>query len=331
MLALALLIAAAPKTGTVRLHLTDTHNRPIPNHEIWLTSTNSTKSVRPIGVQWFLPDSPLHGKTNHAGEVAISKVPLGKPMMVVTKFGPRFDDFVEKNGNSSGSSLDVMKFEGAVYAGRRAHIVLARDREISGKVTDASGKPLEGVDVLLSDTGFGHMGGYPGTTLDRQSTDANGVYRFTRLPNCAFLIMADAKPHMAVESRPGSGPWELLAIVGQGWTSASAVLDKPVTTCDFRIYPTARLTVTFRGTPSELKGWTGWISRGKVTVAARDIDYDASSSTITCDALPGQNTIVLTRDRGEKRIVVKRFTIKTGESLRVEISMADVLKRKPGK
>lgn len=330
MLALALLLASAPKTGTIQLHLTDAHNRPIPNHEIWLTSTNSTKSVRTIGIQWYIPGGPFHGITNRDGDVSISKVPLRKPMMVVTKFGPRFDDFVEKNGNASGASLDVMKFEGAVYAGKRSHIVLANDREITGKITDASGGPLKGVNVLLSDTGFGHMGGYPGTTLDKQSTDASGFYRFTRLPNCTFLVMADAAPHMAVESRPGRGPWEFLAIVGQAWTSASAVLNSPVARCDFRIYPTARLTVRFKGTPLELKGWTGWVSTGKVTVAARDIDYDATSSTITCDALPGEVTVVLTRNRGEKRIVAKKFAIRTGESLSIEISMAEVLKREKG-
>ena len=330
MLVCALLIAAAPRTGTVRIHLTDAHNRSIPNHDIWLSETNSTKPVRPFGVQWYIPSGPgsFHGTSNRSGDVAISRVPLCKPMMVVTKFGPRFDAFVGKD-NPSGLKLDVMKFEGAVYAGKRAHIILANDREITGKVTDAAGKPLNGVKVLLSDTGFGHMGGYPGTTLDRQATDGSGVYRFTRLPSCAFLLLPDAPTHMAVESRPGKGPWDFLAIVGQEWTSASALLTRPITVCDFRIYPTARLTVMFKGTPSEFKGWTAWISRGSVTVAAREIDYDATSSTITCDALPGQITVVLTRDRGEKRIVAKKFVIKTGESLKVEISMAEVLKRKP--
>src|SRR5262249_18366498 len=163
------------------------------------------------------PDGPYHGTTNKSGDVSIQRVPLRKPMMAIVKFGPRFDAFVSRNGNAAGGSMDVMKFEGAVYAGKKAHLVLANDREVSGTVTDAAGKPMPGIKVFLTDTGFGHMGGYPGTTLDKQTTDASGAYRFTMLPNCSFLAMVEAPSHRAVESRPGKGQWKLLAIVDQEW------------------------------------------------------------------------------------------------------------------
>src|SRR5690349_8075965 len=103
-LVIAFLVAGALPTGSVRLHLTDAYNRPIPKHEVWLDKTTSTKPVRPFGVQWYIPDTPFHGITNQNGDVAIPKVPQGWPMMVVTKFGPRFDAFVGKD-NPSGASL----------------------------------------------------------------------------------------------------------------------------------------------------------------------------------------------------------------------------------
>jgi|GEM_PF-4440335 len=324
MLAYAFLLAAA-KTGTVKIHLTDDRNRPIPNHEVWLTETNSTKQVRPIGIQWVIPDEPYHGITDKNGDVAIRQVPLRKSMMVVTKFGPRFDAFVAKHGNASGLSLDVMKFEGAVYAGKSAHVVLAEDREIAGIVTDAAGKPLKDVEVVLTDTGFGHMGGYPGTDLDIQKTDGSGVYRFTRLPNCEFLISTIAEKGMAVESRAGKSPWQLIAIVGQEWTSQSVLLSKPRAQCDFRIYQTAQVTVTFKGTPSELKGWTAEISNA----GGQQLDFQPSYSTLKRRTLPGEVTIWLTRDDGKIRRVVKKLNLKPGESRTLEISMADVLAHKP--
>ncbi len=327
----ALTLTLAIRTGTVRLHLTDAHNRPIPNHEVWLDTTSSTKPVRPFGVQWFIPSGPYHGSTDKNGDAAIPGVPLRKPMMVVTRFGPRFDSYVTKNGNASGASLDVIKFEGAVYAGQKARVVLADDYEVSGTVTDAAGKPLPGIAVYLGDTGFGHMGGYPGTTLDGQVTDTHGAYRFTKLPNCAFLVVVDAAPHMGVESRVGNGPWRFLAIIGQLETSESVLTDKPKTTCDFRVSRTAHLTVSFKGTPSELKGWTAWAYRGKDSTTGQDLGYDSSSSKVDWDVLPGNITIWVSIERGERWYVANKLTVQPGDVRTVEISMSEVLKRKARK
>jgi len=321
MLAYALLLVVA-RTGTVRIHLTDGHNRPIAHHKVWLAETNSSKPVRPFGVQWGIPKGPYHGVTNKNGGVAIPGVPLRKPMMVVVKFGPRFDAFVAKNGNSSGGSLDAMKFEGAVYAGKSAHVILAEDREITGTVTDAGGKPLKDVEVALSDTGFGHMGGYPGTTLDVQKTDGRGMYRFTRLPNCSFLMTADAAEGMALESRVEKGPWEFLAIIGQFWTSQSVLLSKPSSRCDFRISQTAQITVIFKGTPAEFKGWTASVSPHG---GGQDIGYSPSSSTLKSRVLPGPVTVWLTRDAGQRSVVAKKLTLKPGESRTIQIVLADLL------
>jgi hypothetical protein len=316
----------AIQTGTVRIHLTDAHSRPIAGHEIWLDKTNSTKAVRPFGIQWYIPGGSFHGITDKAGNVSIPKVPLKKPMMVVVKFGPRFDPFVGEN-NPSGASLDVMKFEGAVYAGKKAHVILADDREISGKVTDAEGKPLAGIEVTLSDTGFGHMGGYPGTRLDLQKTDSQGNYRFTKLPNCYFSLFAFGPEGTAVQSRVGSGPTELISTSDFG-TSASVLAKEPKATCDFKIIRTAKVTAIFKGTAAEFDGWTAWIYAGDNDLGGQQLDYSPTSTTITRETLPGPITIWVSRDLGNVWWVAKKLDVEPGEKRTVEISMAEVLKRR---
>ncbi len=323
----ALLVMTSLKTGTVRLHLTDSHNKPIARHQVWLTPTNSTKLVRPFGVQWVIPGGSYHGVTNQSGDVAISGVPMRKAMAVVTKFGPRFDPFVAKNGNPSGSSLDVMKFEGAVYAGKKASIMLADDREICGTVSDGEGKPMAGVEVVLSDTGFGHMGGYPGTTLDLQRTDARGFYRFARLPNCSFSFYALGPKGTAVQAQMDKGPLELLSTDDMG-TSASAMGSKAKTICNFHIVRTATVTAVFKGTPTEFAGWTAWMAAGSSDLGGQELDYRPDSAQITREALPGEITIWISRDRGRIAYVAQKITVKPGETRTLEISMADVLKRK---
>jgi hypothetical protein len=323
---IALCAIFAIQTGTVKIHLTDAHNHPISAHEVWLDSTNSTKAVRPFGVQWYIPDGPFHGITDKAGNVSIPHVPLRKPMMVVMKFGPRFDPFVGEN-NPSGASLDVIKFDGAVYAGRTAHVILADDREISGKVTDAEGKPISGIEVVLSDTGFGHMGGYPGTRLDLQKSDSGGNYRFSKLPNCTFSLFAFGPEGTAVESRVGSGPGELIS-TSEFETSASVLTREPKTTCDFKIIRTARVTATFKGTAAEFDGWTAWIHAGETDLGGQQLDYSSGSTTITRETLPGPVTVWVSRERGKIWWVAKKLDVKPGENRTVEISMAEVVKRK---
>ena len=329
---LCLVTAPLHVTGTVKLRLTDEMSRPVAAHEIWLAPTNSTKPVRPFGIQWQVPQGAgtYCGLTDNSGEVSIKGVPTGRPMMVITKFGPRFDEFVGES-RPGGGSFDVMKFEGAVYTGRTSHITLSQSREILGRVVDGSGQPLSGVDVELTDTGFGHMGGYPGTTLDIQRTDTDGHYRFTNLPNCHFLIMPKAESHAAIDSRMGEGAWRFLGIVDQRWSSQSILLNRRVTTADFRVQPTGLVSVTFKGAKAELKGWTAWAARGSNDLTGRDLGYDESASSFTCYCPPGQLTIWLSREGSDYRQLAGRFWVTAGERKTVRISIAEALNRKTNK
>ncbi|CAN5487536.1 hypothetical protein BH11ARM1_BH11ARM1_00950 [soil metagenome] len=330
MLPFALLMVSGVYIGTIKLHLTDAHNRPIANHEAWLVSTNSTKPIRPFGVQWWIPEDwgYYHGKTDANGDIAIPGLPVEDPMMVITKFGPRFDSLVGEEDRGT-ASVDVIKYEGAVYPGKPSHMLLANDYEISGKVTDASRKPLKGVTVFLSDTGIGHMSGRPQMVLDQQETDSGGNYRFKKLPNCEFEIMASADPGHGIESRPGKGAWKFLEIVDQYSSSQLVTLRTSKTICDFRISITAKLTVKFKGTPSEFKGWSVWVQMGLIQEGGgQSLDYDSSSSTFAAESLAGPITIWISRSHDFKSIRVKELTLKPSESRKIEISMAEILKGK---
>ncbi len=253
--------------GTVALTVVDAHGKPIANREVWLDDTNSTKPIKPFGVQYGIPNRKpaLKSKSNAAGVVKIAGVKTGKPMMVVTRLSPRFDDFVKKQTPEYEHwSMEIMRFEGAVYAGKPAKIVVADDYAIEGTVTDAqTGAPVADVPIALSDTGIGHMSGYPGTTIDETKTDANGHYAFRKLPNCIFEV--DASPNgssFGVESKTGNEPWQFRLLVNSkgewaGSASAGVFLKSPLTRFDFRVSKTAQIDVTVkRGTQKTLRGWS---------------------------------------------------------------------------
>jgi len=253
--------------GTVTLTVVDAHGKPIVGRDVWLDDTNSTKPIRPFGVQYGIPNRKpaLKGKTNAAGVVKITGVRTGKAMMVVTRLSPRFDAFVKKQTPEYEHwSMEIMRLEGAVYAGKPAKIVVADDYAIEGTVTDAqTGAPIADVPIALSDTVIGHMSGYPGTTIDETKTDANGKYAFRNLPNCIFEVEASPKgSSIGVESKTGNEPWRyrmFLDAKGQmaGSSSSGVYLKGSKTQFDFRVSRTAQLEVVVkRGTIKSMRGWS---------------------------------------------------------------------------
>lgn len=320
-------------SSQVSLKVTNTHGKPISNHEVWLTPTSSTKDIRPFGDFWKIEPSNFYGKTNAFGDVVIVGVPRGKPMGVITRFGPRFDPFVRAETNLD-IEMDVMKLQGAVYPGRPAHVIIADDYQISGLVTNAeTGAPMRGVEVHLCDNFFGHMLGYPLTTLDETKTNASGRYAFKRLPNCSFnVVLPSTGPSRAVESRVGSGPWDIRS--SGNYSSASPILlNRSRTNCDFRISRLATLTVAVRkGTARSLGGWALWV--GFHRSGFRDDFPDGNrcyldrlappnrEQEVTSQALiPGTYTVDLKPDYGATNKTFK-VHLRPGERRRVVVTLS---------
>lgn len=331
---LTLLLTTAVAKGTVNLVLVDAHNKPLVGRDIWLTPTNSTKALRPFGVQWYVSpgDNVWHGTTNAKGQATIKGVPLRKPLMVVCNFGNRFDDYVRKSF-AEATSVGLMKFEGAVYAGKPAKVVLAEDYRIVGKVTDYNGKPIPGSKVYLSDTGFGHMGGYPGTTLDEAVTAADGTYSMDRLPNCAFIVSVEAPDHYGVYGRTDNTPWEFLYVVNQGGVSGySALLRKPETRFDFQIVQTAEVKVDVTGTFAEVNDWTIWLEKSPRT---KDTFSDYTGHVLgkerstTWHVMPGTYQVIF--DNEKFWCSGPKFTVGQGEQKLLTVHMRDALKTKKRK
>jgi len=260
--------------GTVRLHVTDDHGAPLAGHEIFLGSTPETKPLRPYGYQWGAPNYPpelrsrLVGKTDAHGNVAFSKLPKGVGLKVITGFGPTFDDYVRRTYKDLGSwTMDVMAYQGAVMADRPAHVVLAHDCEISGRVTRfGSGTPIVAGKVTLGDIGYGNMLGNAGPELRETVTDDSGKFHFAGLPNCAFDVGIDgpqlrASHSCVVESKVNSGDWEVIWFFAPdgnwyGSEGAQVWLRHRVARCDFRLSAPAKIAVTLVNPENvPLKGW----------------------------------------------------------------------------
>lgn len=250
--------------GTVTLHVIDEHGAPIADHEVILERSSEVMPLRPYGFQWFDPGYPkeiqarLAGKTNSAGNVSFSKLPKGVGFMVITSFGPTFDPGLGRLNDPNRQSMDIMGFQGAVMADKPANIVIAHDRGISGRVTRfGSGAPVSGIPVVLTDTGFGHMIGYPGTQLRTVKTDSSGAFQFISLPNCSFKVGIGSLPQepktsYALESRIGTAAWALQGIATNDfgfsgsdgteiWLRHTAIVQ-----CDFRLSEPATVVVTLR-------------------------------------------------------------------------------------
>ena len=232
---LFLLIATSilPAHG-VTLTLVDAHGKPISNREVWLQPTSSTKSIRPIGYQWWIPTDPgaPKGKTNALGSVKIDSLKSKTPYMVIARLAPRFDEHVRKQGIFR-NSMDVIKLDGAVYAGKDSKVIIVDNYELAGRVVQRkTGKPMVGVDIYLSDTLMGHMSGYPRTEIDRTKTDTDGRYRFRNLPNCFLSVTPVAWDNpQGIEWRfSPKGKWR-----NDGYSAVPIGLNRAKVTCDFRI------------------------------------------------------------------------------------------------
>lgn len=334
-------------TGTVRLQVTDSHGKPIANRQIWLAPTNSTKSVRPFGYQWWLPDAPttLTGKTDKAGNVSISGVQKGKPMMIITRFGPPFDAYVQSQYHTP-HSMDVMKMDGAVYVDKPARVVVSDDYEILGRVTKLeTGGPVPGVEVILLDTLMGHMSGYPLTPLDKTITKTDGTYSFRRLPNCDFTVfLGKVTPSSGVESKAEFEPWTYMDITdAKGESSMRDIRGltyrKPRAYLNFRLSQIAYLTTTIRkGTFSTMRGWILWMDRVDVhpraNLSGNSLDWadpnhpnskPKKEEVFTRSLIPGTYLISVERNSDHRRYDLKRIQMKSGENQRVELNLSSIV------
>jgi hypothetical protein len=322
----SLLLAIAGGPGTdVKLHVTDAHGKPLANQEVWLQPTNSTKPIRPFGIQWGTPDNNryMHGFTDANGNVIIQKAKWRTPLMVITRFGPRFNSYVDKQhlhdpaGAVEHQDMDVMKMEGAVYAGGSAHIVIANDYRIVGRVTDfETGKPVPNVPIYLDDTSFGHMGGYPLTELDDTKTDASGSFVFSHLPNCQFTIFLWMKPTYGLEGREDHGKWDALGVNRPGFNGAIGemlLLNKPVVKCDFRLSEPAELTVIVDMHGRSAADW--------VVATAEDGQGLSNGTTFKTFCLPGPQRIVFTRESDGKEYLARSVRLKAGEKRTVRVRL----------
>lgn len=345
---ISLLLPLAMGPGTdVKLYVTNAHGKPVINREIWLEQTNSTKKIRPFGVQWRAPDNNryMHGVTDATGNVTISKAKWRTPLTVITRFGPRFDPYVDLEhaddppGAIRHVSMDVMKLEGAVYAGGSGHVVIADDYKIEGRVTDfETGKPIANVPVYLEDTDFGHMGGYPLTDLDKTTTDGTGRYSFTRLPNCYFTVEIRPKsPHGIEASEPGA-EWSLVSVDGgpkprdgtfiQGYYGTygrQLLLDRPLRQCDFRVSVPTLLTVKVNGGSKPIKGWTVWVDDD---APGLELSY---SSTFIIYLVPGMHHVVLERHSDSRRFNAGQVLLKSGEKRTLEYRLEDIVGKRRNK
>lgn len=233
---LSLLVAASIESAhQVTLTLVDAKGKPIANREVWLQPTSSTKSVRAIGYQWLIPTDPgaPHGRSDARGSVTLSQVKPKTPFMVIARLSPRFDQYVRRQQGYFRNSMDIIKLDGAVYAGVNTNVIIADNYEISGRVTEReTGKPMSGVVIYLSDTLMGHMSGYPRTELDKTKTDSNGRYVFRNLPNCFFSLTPiefDNPPGIQWRFSP-HGDWQ-----NDGYSAVPIEMRRSKVTCDFRI------------------------------------------------------------------------------------------------
>ena len=84
-----LVVNAILSPHSVTLKLVDAHGQPIAKREVWLVPTSSTKPVRPIGYQWWIPTDPGAPKaiTDAKGIATIDHLKPKPPYMVITRLG----------------------------------------------------------------------------------------------------------------------------------------------------------------------------------------------------------------------------------------------------
>lgn len=234
------------KHATITLNVVDGHGRPAKGKRLTITPNPNNTKLERVGViapPLYLPDGMepfLSRVSDDNGKIVFPKLPRGENFRITTLVG--FDD--------------PMHYLGVVTPGQTATVVLADDYELTGQVLRA-GKPVPNIPVYISDTGHGHMSGYPGTVLRTVKTDQQGRYRVTNLPNCAFNVSLGnisevlQMPCALFAKTTGEKTWTSLGIhdtvsdekEGRSWSmDKTAELGQLQTTCDFRILKPTRVT-----------------------------------------------------------------------------------------
>jgi hypothetical protein len=363
-----LALTLALTKGTVRLHVTDGKGNPIPRHQVWLEPAGSDVPFMPLkkppgplkreAELWQIPTDPpfFSGHTDASGNVAFRGVTSGKPMAVVTTFGPRFDPyFYAQEGLQTLPSMDILKFNGAVYAGHKAEAILSLDAKIEGRLINLeTGKPIAGVAVVLEDARYGKSGDPPLFPLDETQTNSEGIYSFSRLPHCSFTVDCSLKrdPLTGLEVRINGGPWEVRDIndASGAWVSGGGqtVRGQASARCDFGVVREATLTVTVsRGSARSMRDWivTPIRHQGKQRddISGELLDFQMpnapparprDSQDVVTYLPPGTYSLEFTRDErndwtGRNAITFESalFTLRPGQQTHLSFKISDIARK----
>jgi len=126
---------------------------------------------------------------DNEGKWVIKNAPVGWARVVVEAEGyvPRIAGHVQLDGQPGWHSYDTN---------------LSRPAEVSGRVVDDAGNPIAGVDVRLSDVAAKSDGRYESPLDYKTATDADGLFRFAKVP----IATASIGLHKPGYCRPGLGP-----------------------------------------------------------------------------------------------------------------------------
>ena len=299
--------------GTVEIRLIDETGNPVVNKRIWLSPTHETQPVRSFGYFWGKPDYPseleghLEGVTDGKGDLKLPNLPKDVTFNVTIDPG-LFSD---------------MTYFGSVRVGKATKLLLAHDRQVSGRVFQlGTSKGISGITVLLKDTGYGHMGGYPGTVLRTAVTDRSGGYAFTNLPNCTFSVtlkapreetkapcMVDAKTH-------GNWQFEFGDLGPRNWFGTPGPwlwIKSKTNTCDFRLSAPCKISVSLNN-PKHLstKGWFVTTEEGGFSLQEQPL--------ATFDVAAGRHKVSLCNPKGTE-VSQLTVSVKPGSITHLEFSM----------
>lgn len=299
-------------SASVRLHLSDGKGHPRVGQRISIAPAYGIRPIRMFGKVEPLSspmqdlDARFSGETDRQGNVTFAWVPK--------------DIWYDVTAHLEGNR--TMRFEGAVRTGRRVDLVVAYDRQVMGRVVrGASSSPLAGAEVALVET---NDGAYPRRVVQRAKTDAEGRYRFGKLLNCAYSIRLESPSKVTgpgfVESRADSGSWVPRGYDGPSWPGRETFADnmhtrlepsRPVTTCDFRWWPSAKVTVEL-----DSKGDRAvWVGRWAASMSGEG----AASFLVTAGA--HQVFVWEETPEGYRKIELGKVVARAGDDLRVRFKV----------
>jgi hypothetical protein len=358
-----LALTLALTKGTVRLHVTDGKGNPIPRHQVWLEPAGSDIPWPPGPLEreaeiWRIPTYPpfFSGYTDATGSVVFQDVTTGQPMAVVTTFGPRFDPhLVAQAPYLTLPFMDILKFNGAVYAGHKAEAILSLDAKIEGRLINLeTGKPIAGAAVVLEDARYGMSGDPPLFPLDETQTDSNGIYSFSRLPYCSFTVDCSPKlePLTGLEAKVNGGPWVPNAITDPSaayvWGGGQILRGQASARCDFGIEREATLTITVsRGAARSMRDWivTPILHQGKQKqwMPGELLDFQmpkaraakpGDSQDLVKYVTPGTYSLEFTRDgrsywsdRDPLTFETALFTLRPGQQAHLSFNISDIARK----